>query len=182
MLQSSGQISIADIVLELRPDDTTAGSGIKPFSFSALAPYSTNSATPYGISEWYSQSLTYNTSRYIDFGYTWAASPGDILETRNEIPFDVGGPGFYDQVITISNSGFYKIRFYFVGSGGDITSNGFNISFNSVLDIGLTQLPTDGFTGTHFVSSTQTINLQVLVTDVSAYAPSTLYCRIMRVS
>ena len=45
-LQSSGQISFFDVVLEHRPDNTNVGSGLKPFRLTDYNSYSTSVSSP----------------------------------------------------------------------------------------------------------------------------------------
>ena len=123
-LQSSGQISLFDVVLEHRPNNTTVGSGLKPFSLTDYNSYSTSVSSPLTLSEFYSTSSSYNTGRYDltagagPVSFSWAASVGDIKEIYLYTNNYTGEPGSDASLgIALTNGGTYKLR-YHAPSGG----------------------------------------------------------------
>ena len=117
-LQSSGQISLFDVVLEHRPNNTTVGSGLKPFSLTDYNSYSTSVSSPLTLKEFYGTSSSYNTGRYDLTAGSWAASVGDIKEIYLYTNNYVGEPGSDASLgIALTNGGTYKLRYHAPSSG-----------------------------------------------------------------
>lgn len=179
-LQSSGQISFADVILEHRPNNTTIGSGLKPFKLTDYNAYSTSSSLPLTLKEFYNTFSSYNTSRFdAAFGYNdpssvnWSASLFDIREyklfTNNFSP----DPGSQTTLqITFTNGGTYKVRWR-VESNNSTAS--FSIGYGSNFIFPTTISP-DGFFGP-FTNST--LNLSASSTSDSL---SQMYVRIIRIA
>lgn len=187
-LQSSGQITFADIILEHRPNNTTVGSGLKPFKLNDYNDYSTSESLPLRFSEFYDTMSSYNTSRF-DFQAndsnvpdSWAASVFDVREYKvqtNEFAIEPYVGTEASLVITLTNGGTYKCRYFFdangSGASGSIGTSSNNIQLSSNL-INSGHQNANGFFGP----------LATTVLGISATSgPSTttrLYVRIIRVA
>lgn len=183
-LQSSGQISFFDVVLEHRPNNTTVGSGLKPFRLAAnYNSYSTSVSSPLTLKEFYGTSSSYNTSRY-DNSYTgvgnatlsWAASVGDIKEIylfTNSFSPDPGSET--TAAISLTNGGTYKLR-YFVNSNS--SNAAFVIGHGPSNSIYPSTLSPNGFFGP-FTPGGYVLSFSATSTyDSLAY----LYARIIRIA
>lgn len=184
-LQSSGEISFADVILEHRPNNTTVGSGLKPFKLADYNAYSTSVSLPLTIKEFYGTQSSYNTSRY-DVTYTsnsgqenftenWAASLFDVREYKISTGEYTPNTGSQcNLTITFTNGGTYKCRYFF--DAIDSVANGF-IGYGSNYITGITTInKTNGFFG-KFTNSTLTIT-----SSSSSSAYGNMYVRIIRVA
>ena len=183
-LQSSGEITFADIILEHRPNNTTVGSGLKPFKLNDYNAYSTSTSLPLTFSEFYSTSSSYNTTRY-DVAYTssgsgenfsenWAASLFDVREYKVSSGDYTPNTGSQCSLtITFTNGGTYKCRFYFNSTGASASGS---IGYGSTFTTATIISNTNGFFG-RFTNSTLNITATSSSTDLA-----NMYVRIIRVA
>lgn len=181
-LQSSGQISLFDVVLEHRPNNTTVGSGLKPFRLANYNSYSTSVYSPLRLKEFYGTGYSYDTSRYDDLynsggsggvvSITWAASVGDIKEIKLAISNYTPEPGSEKTLsISLTNGGTYKLRYEVPSTGSGAN---FSIGYSSNVIYG-------GAGGSGFFGPFTNSSINLSATSGSSDLIN-LYARIIRIA